>query len=161
MLCQLQHGPVALTAGGTVEAVRPVVVYPLMVTEVPRQAEGFSAQVAHVALLTVDSHVVAQGHVVGVRFAAEVASETREGWRLETNDGDTFTTPKLTGFEPSLEVSDPVGELVVEQRAGVLVGAGAQVADVRPLVRLHVVCRCGCRRRGSGLHGETGAGERR
>lgn len=46
-----------------------------------------------------------------------------------------------------------------------LVGAGAQVADVRPLVRLHVVrrrCRrrrC-CRRR-PGLQRQTGAGERR
>lgn len=32
------------------------------------------------------------------------------------------------------KVSSLVGELVVEQRTGVLVGAGAQVADVRPFV---------------------------
>lgn len=93
VLCQLQHGPVALTAGGTVEAVRPVVMYPLMVSEVPSQAEGFPTQVAHVALLTVDPHVVAQGHVVGVRFAAEVTSEFGDESRLEvrvrTNDSDT------------------------------------------------------------------------
>lgn len=85
VLRQLQHGPVALTAGGTVEAVWPIVVYPLMVTEVPSQTEGFPTQVAHVALLTVDSHVVAQGHVVGVRFAAEVTSEFGDGSRLEVS----------------------------------------------------------------------------
>lgn len=32
------------------------------------------------------------------------------------------------------EVSSLVGELVVEQGAGMLVGTAAQVADVRPLV---------------------------
>lgn len=106
VLGQLQHGPVALAAGGTVEAVGPVVVDPLVVAEVPGQTEGFPTQVAHVALLTVDSHVVAQRHVVGVGLAAEVAPE----------------------------VSSLVGELVVQQGAGVLVGTGAHVADVRPLV---------------------------
>ena len=79
MLGQLQHGPVALAAGGTVEAVGPVVVDPLVVAEVPGQTEGLPAQVAHVALLTVDSHVVAQGHVVGVGLAAEVAPGSKTG----------------------------------------------------------------------------------
>lgn len=46
-----------------------------MVTEVPGQAKGLPTQVAHVALLTVDSHVVAQGHVVGVGLTAKVAPE--------------------------------------------------------------------------------------
>lgn len=78
VLSQLQHGPIALAAGGTVEAVRPVVVDPLVVAEVPGQAEGFAAQVTHVALLPVDSHVVAQGHVVGVGLAAKVAPERRK-----------------------------------------------------------------------------------
>lgn len=73
MLGQLQHGPEALAAGGAVEAVGPVVVDPLVVAEVPRQAEGLPTQVTHVALLTVDPHVIAQGHVVGVGLAAKVA----------------------------------------------------------------------------------------
>lgn len=73
MLGQLQHGPVALAARGAVEAVGPVVVDPLVVAEVPGQAEGLAAQVAHVPLLPVDPHVVAQGHVVGVGLAAKVA----------------------------------------------------------------------------------------
>lgn len=72
VLGQLQHGPVALATGRTVEAVGPVVVDPLVVSEVPGKAEGLAAQVAHVTLLTVDSHVVAKGHVVGVGLAAEV-----------------------------------------------------------------------------------------
>lgn len=72
MLRQLQHGPVALAAGRTVEAVGPVVVDPLVVSEVPGKAKGLPTQVAHVTLLTVDSHVVAKGHVVGVGLAAEV-----------------------------------------------------------------------------------------
>jgi len=75
VLCQLQHGSVALTAGGTVEAVGPIIVDPLMVSKVPCQAEGLPAQVTHVALLTMNSHMVAQGHVVGVGLAAEVAPE--------------------------------------------------------------------------------------
>lgn len=81
MLGQLQHGPVALAAGRTVEAVGPVVVDPLVVSEVPCEAEGLAAQVAHVTLLTVDSHVVAKGHVVGVGLAAEVTPgfSRREG----------------------------------------------------------------------------------
>lgn len=79
MLGQLQHGPVALAAGGTVKAVGPVIMDPLVVTEVPGQAEGLPAQVAHVALLTVDSHMVAQGHVVSVGLAAKVAPELWRG----------------------------------------------------------------------------------
>lgn len=47
-----------------------------MVSKVPCEAEGLPAQVTHVALLTVDSHVVAEGHVVGVGLAAEVAPES-------------------------------------------------------------------------------------
>lgn len=78
MLSQLQHGPVALAAGGTVKAVWSVIMDPLVVAEVPGQAEGFPAQVTHVALLTVDSHMVTQGHVVGVGLAAKV---TPEFWR--------------------------------------------------------------------------------
>lgn len=58
-----------------------------MVAQVPGQAEGLSAQVAHVSLLTVDSHVVAQGHVVGVRFAAEVAPEFGDESKSEVRDG--------------------------------------------------------------------------
>lgn len=82
MLSQLQHGPVALAAGGTVEAVGPVIVDPLVVAEVPGQAEGLPAQVAHVALLTVDSHVVAQRHVVGVGLTAKVAPDVKiKFWR--------------------------------------------------------------------------------
>lgn len=78
VLSQLQHGPVALAAGGTVEAVWSVIVDPLVVAEVPSQAKGLPTQVAHVALLTVDSHMVTQGHIVGVGLAAEV---TPEFWR--------------------------------------------------------------------------------
>lgn len=73
MLGQLQHGPVALAAGGTIEAVGPVVMDPLVVAEVPGEAEGLPTQVAHVTLLTVDSHMVSQGHVVGVGLATKVA----------------------------------------------------------------------------------------
>lgn len=86
MLGQLQHGPIALAAGRTVKAVGPVVVDPLVVPEVPGEAEGLPAQVAHVTLLTVDSHVVAKGHVVGVGLAAEVTpgfgrkEEMNGGW---------------------------------------------------------------------------------
>ena len=84
VLGQLQHGPVALAAGGTVEAVGPIVVDPLVVAEVPGQAERLPAQVAHVTLLAVDSHVVAQGHVVGVGLAAKVAPEVKKAaWGLE------------------------------------------------------------------------------
>lgn len=75
VLSQLQHRPVAFAAGGAVEAIGSVVVDPLVVAEVPGQAKGLPAQVAHVALLTVDPHVVAQRHVVGVRLAAKVAPE--------------------------------------------------------------------------------------
>lgn len=63
-----------------------------------------------------------------------------------------------------LEISCPVGELVVEQGAGMLVGTRAEVTDVRPLVRvLQVICRVRRRRRAgpwcSGVHGEAGAGQ--
>lgn len=75
MLGKLQHGPVALAARGTIKAIGPVIVDPLVVTEVPSQAEGLPTQVTHVALLTMDSHMVAQGHVVGVGLAAKVAPE--------------------------------------------------------------------------------------
>lgn len=81
MLGQLQHGPVALATGRTVEAVGPVVVDPLVVSEVPGKAEGLAAQVAHVTLLTMDSHVVAKGHVVGVGLAAEVTPGFWQGRR--------------------------------------------------------------------------------
>lgn len=60
VLSQLQHRPVALAAGGTIETVGPIVMDPLVVAEVPGQAEGLPTQVTHVALLTVDPHVVAQ-----------------------------------------------------------------------------------------------------
>lgn len=60
VLSQLQHRPVALATGGTVKAVGPVVMDPLVVAEVPGQAEGLPTQVAHVALLTMDPHVVTQ-----------------------------------------------------------------------------------------------------
>lgn len=78
VLGQLKHGPVALAAGGAVEAVGPIIMDPLVVAEIPGQAERLPAQVTHVALLTMDSHVVAQRHVVGVGFAAKV---TPELWR--------------------------------------------------------------------------------
>lgn len=74
VLGQFQHGPVALATGGAVEAVRTIVMDPLMVAEISSQAEGLSTQVAHVTFLTVDSHMVAQGHVVGVRLVTEVTS---------------------------------------------------------------------------------------
>lgn len=51
------------------------------------------------------------------------------------------------------EVSNLVGELVVEQGASMLVSTTAQVADVWPLVRFHVIRRCRCWRWCLGLHG--------
>lgn len=75
MLGQLQHGPVALAAGGTVKAVGPIIMDPLMVAEVSGQAEGLPTKVTHVALLTVNSHMVTQRHVVGIGLATKVASE--------------------------------------------------------------------------------------
>ena len=57
------------------------------------------------------------------------------------------------------EISSPVGEFVIEQRAGMLVGAGAKVAGIRPHIFLHV----GNDRSGSccgrpGLQTEAGGG---
>lgn len=98
VLGQLKHGPVALAAGGTVKAVGPIIMDPLVVAEVPGQSEGLPAQVAHIALLTMDSHVVAKGHVVGVGFAAKVTPEfwRQEQWRLEVKmDYDTSGTDPL------------------------------------------------------------------
>lgn len=83
VLSQFQHGPETLAAGGTVEAVGPVVVDPLVVAEVPGQAEGLPTKVAHVALLPMDSHVVTQGHVVGVGLVAKVASELGKDERCQ------------------------------------------------------------------------------
>lgn len=83
----------------------------LVVAQKPRQAKGLPAGVTDVFLaLCVDAHVVAQCHVVGVGLVTEVAAE----------------------------VAGLVGVLVVEQGAGVLIGAAAQVAGVRPLVRVQV-----------------------
>ena len=70
----------------------------------------------------------------------------------------------MSGFSP--EVSGPVGELVVQQGAGVLVGAAAQVAGVRPLVRLQLGGRDVRRRDARGRHrrpgvqGDAGGGQR-
>ena len=83
----------------------------LVVAEESGQPEGFAARVADVLFpLRVDAHVVAQGHVVCVRLVAEVATE----------------------------VARLVGVLVVQQGAGMLVGAAAQVTGVGPLVRVKV-----------------------
>lgn len=59
-----------------------------MVSKVPCEAEGLPAQVTHVALLTVDSHVVAEGHVVGVGLAAEVTPELGRTGRKEVVNRD-------------------------------------------------------------------------
>jgi len=67
-----------------------------------------------------------------------------------------------TMFSP--EVTGPVGELVVQQGAGVLVGTAAQVAGVGSLVRLQLgrrnVCRGDApgRHRRPGVQGEAGEG---
>ena len=47
--------------------------------------------------------------------------------------------PAKKSLECVPEVPGLVCKLVVEQGASVLVGAAAQVADVRPLIRLHVI----------------------
>lgn len=111
MPCQTGPPLETLSAGGAAVGGGALLVDLLVVAQEARQAEGFAAGVADVLLaLRVDAHVVAQRHVVGVGLVAEVAAE----------------------------VARLVGVLVVEQGAGVLVGAGAQVAGVRPLVGVHV-----------------------
>lgn len=112
MLGQLQHGPVALAARGAVEAVGPVVVDPLVVAEVPGQAERLPAQVAHVALLPVDSHVVAQGHVVSVGFAAKVTPMFFGGEGGDKKGGETrqleaLIQPHLASFGRNTRVWGP------------------------------------------------------
>lgn len=83
----------------------------LVVTEEPGQPESFPTRVADVLLsLSVDAHVVAKRHVIGVGFITEVTSE----------------------------VACLVGVLVVEQGAGVLVSTAAQVAGVGPLIRVQI-----------------------
>lgn len=75
----------------------------LVVAQEARQSEGFAARVANVLLpLRVNAHVVAQRHVVGVGLVAEVAPE----------------------------VARLVGVLVIQQGAGMLVGAAAEVTGV-------------------------------
>lgn len=75
----------------------------LVVAQEARQSEGFAACVADVLLsLRVNAHVIAQRHVVGVGLVAEIAPE----------------------------VARLVGVLVVQQRAGMFVGAAAQVTSV-------------------------------
>lgn len=88
----------ALPAAGAAEAGVALLVDPLVVAEEASQTEGLAAGVADVALLLgVDAHVVAQGHVVGVGLVTEGAAE----------------------------VASLVSVLVVEQAAGMLVGATA------------------------------------
>lgn len=100
-----------LPTGGAAEGGGTLLVDLLVVAEEPRQPEGFPTRVADVLLsLRVDAHVVAQRHVVGVGFIAEVAPE----------------------------VACLVGVLVIQQGAGVLVGTAAQVAGVGPLIRIQV-----------------------
>lgn len=83
----------------------------LVVAEEPGQPESFPTRVADVLLpLRVDAHVVAQRHVVGVGFVAEVAPE----------------------------VSRLVGVLVVQQGACMLVGTAAQVTGVWSLIGVQV-----------------------
>lgn len=111
MPCQTGPPLETLSTGGAAVGGGAFLVDLLVVAQEARQSEGFAARVADVLLpLRVDAHVVAQRHVVGVGLVAEVAPE----------------------------VARLVGVLVVEQGAGVLVGAGAQVAGVRPFVRVHV-----------------------
>lgn len=65
-----------------------------MISKVPCEAEGLPTQVTHVALLTVDSHVVAEGHVVGVGLAAEVAPELgRTDRKEEVNRDKSLSEP--------------------------------------------------------------------
>lgn len=79
----------------------------LVVAQEARQSEGFAARVADMLLpLCVNTHVVAQRHVVGVRLVAEVAPE----------------------------VTRLMGVLVVQQGAGMLVGTAAQITGIRSFV---------------------------
>jgi len=108
-----QTGPPleALPTGGAAEGGGALLVHLLVVSEEPGQPEGFPTCVADVLFaLRVDAHVVAQRHVVGVGLVAEVAAE----------------------------VAGLMGVFVVEQGAGVFVGAAAQVTGVRPLVRVQI-----------------------
>ena len=71
---------------------------------------------------------------------------------------------RWTGVSP--EVPGPVGELVVQQGAGVLVGAATQVAGIGPLVWFKLSRRDVRRRdargrhRSPGVQGDAGGGER-
>ena len=115
----------ALPAAGAAEAGVALLVDPLVVAEEAGQAEGFATRVADVPLLLgVDAHVVAQSHVVGVGLVAEGAAE----------------------------VARLVRVLVVEQAAGMLVSAPAQVAGERALVPLGGAQL-------AGLHAQAGAVE--
>lgn len=108
-----QAGPSleALSAARAAERGGALFVHLLVVPQEPGQPERFPARMTDVLFaLRVDAHVVAQSHVVGVGLVAEVAAE----------------------------VARLVRVLVVEQRAGMFVGAAAQVAGVRPLVRVQV-----------------------
>lgn len=94
----------ALPAGGAAEASVALLVDPLVVPKEAGQPEGLAAGRADVPLLLrVDSHVVAQRHVVGVGFVAIRA----------------------------VEVAYFVRVLVVEKTASMLVGAAAKVAGER------------------------------
>lgn len=108
-----QTGPPleTLPAAGAGERRGALLMHLLVVTQEPCQPESFPTRVADVFLaLRVDAHMVAQGHIIGVGLVAEVAAE-------------------VSGF---------VGVLVVEQGTSVLIGTAAEVAGVRPLIRIHV-----------------------
>lgn len=112
----------ALPAARAAEASVTLLMDLLVIAEEPGQAEGFPAGVADVPLLLcVDAHVVAQRHVVGVRLVTEGAAE----------------------------VACLVRVLVVEEAAGVFVGAATEVAGIGALVRAQV----------DPLHAEAGAVE--
>lgn len=108
-----QTGPPleTLPTGGAAERRSTLLVDFLVVAEEPGQPEGFPACVTDVLLpLCVDAHVVAQRHVVGVGLVAEVATE----------------------------VARLVGVLVVQQGAGMFVGAAAEVTGVGSFIRVQV-----------------------
>lgn len=94
----------ALPTGGAPEACVALLVDPLVVPKEASQPEGLAAGRADVSLLLcVDSHVVAQCHVVGVGFVTK----------------------------RTVEVAYFVCVLVVEKTASVLVRAAAKVAGKR------------------------------